>query len=150
MDFAKVRDMLFQQMKCNDYLLEDGNLYLLLSPSNLVANYNHDCTNNISNEHSTVIELLITDTNSFLPAVTLVLVVQPDNEFESLMPAVRLVVQSNNDLNLNERLKIGVDASLNLLHVLQLDLGSVVLPYLTSFGTPTRISTGSSHQIPQQ
>ena len=45
------------------FKLEDGDLQLLLS-SNLVANYNHD-HQYISHEHSTVIELLITDTDSF-------------------------------------------------------------------------------------
>ena len=47
------------------FKLEDGDLQLLLL-SNLVANYNHDHPNNISNGYLTVIESLIADTNSFL------------------------------------------------------------------------------------
>ena len=53
--------MLFQQMKSDDCLLEDGDILLLLLPSNLFANYNHH-TKCISNEQSTVDSLLINDT----------------------------------------------------------------------------------------
>ena len=94
------------------FKLEDGDLQLSLS-SNLVANYDYDHPNNISNGHSTVIESLITDTNSFPPLlrnnVRSVLEFELLNNTTSFLPLVRNNVRSDNDLNFDERSTIGKD-----------------------------------------
>ena len=77
----KGQDMLSQQMRSLDGLLEDGDLQLSLTPSNSVGNYNHDHPNHLSNAHLTVINSLITDTYTLSSGL---LVVRSDNALDSL------------------------------------------------------------------
>ena len=101
--------MLSQQMKSiNCFKLEDDDLQLLLS-SNSVANYNHDHPNNISNGQLTVIDSLITDTNSFLCLlhnVHYILEFELLNNTNSFSHSLQNI-RFDNDLNFNKRSTIG-------------------------------------------
>ena len=71
-------NILSQQMGSSDCTkIEDGDLRLLLLPSNFVGSYNYHQINLISNEPSTVIDSLIIDTYSLSPAE--LMVVRSDN-----------------------------------------------------------------------
>ena len=94
----KVQNMLTQQMKSNDCLLEDDDLLLLLLPSNLVANCNFQ-HNNMSHKRSPIDTSLLAASKSvvFQPTTT-------DTKDSIQLSVMRCSIGSL--LNLNQQLLI--------------------------------------------
>ena len=157
---VKVQSMLLQKLNgVRSWKLEEGDWQLLLShiPSNAVANYNHYSTNILHNQSmskfltvSIVDLLLITVPEYFSPVAPPFTGHDGDNTILVQHEIANIVTNSDTftymtrwqQSTINNRwLEFAslLTISLNLLHILQLDSGSVVQPRLTSFGISTRM-----------